>query len=101
MAPPTRNQPFRTPSPDPLYGREATTRKKCKFFDALARSGSTKSLRCIAQDTKISEHCACNWKKEYTEKGNLAKRRKRPTSTVLGRKSYISKATCQMLVSLS
>jgi transposase len=94
MAPPTRNQLFRTSSPDPLYDKEATTRKKCKFFDALARSGSTKSLRRIAQDAKISEHCARNWKKEYTEKGDLAKRRKRPTSMVLGRKSRVSKATC-------
>ena len=101
MAPQLRYQPFRTPSPEPLNGKQATTRKKCKFFDALARSAGTISLRHISKISGISEHCGREWKKDYEIRGELAKRRKRPTSTVLGRKSRVSKATCKMLVSPS
>ena len=55
MAPPTRLNPLRTPSPEPLAGREATTTRKCKFYDALARDGEFKSLRWILADCKILE----------------------------------------------
>lgn len=55
MAPPTRLQPFRTPSPEPLAGKEATTRRKCKFFDALARNAGAKSLRSISRQCGIGE----------------------------------------------
>jgi len=55
MVPPTRLNPLRTPSPEPLAGREATTTRKCKFYNALARDSESKSLRWISADCKISE----------------------------------------------
>ena len=101
MAPPTRLNPLRTPSPEPLAGREATTTRKCKFFNALARDGGSKSLRQISTDCKISEACGRKWKKQQEELGPLAKRKTRPNSKVLGRKSRVSKSVCKMLCSPS
>ena len=99
MAPPTCCNPFRTPSPEPLAGKEATTTRKCKFFDALAREGGTKSLHRISQDTGISEACSRKWKNQYKDLGPLAKRKTRQRSQVLGRKSKVTKSMCKMLVS--
>jgi transposase len=99
MAPQLRNQPFRTPSPEPLASREATTTKKCKFFDALARSGGTKSLRRISADCKIAESTGRKWKKQWANMGSLAKRRTRPRSSILGHKSKVTKSMYKMLVS--
>ena len=56
----TRSNPFRTPSPEPLAGKEATTRRKCKFFDALAQNGASRSLRSISREYKISEKHSWN-----------------------------------------
>ena len=56
MALPTRLDPFRTPSPEPLAGKEATTQKKCKFFDALSRDRRTKpglSDFSLLQDLRV------------------------------------------------
>ncbi|PMD18366.1 hypothetical protein NA56DRAFT_648115 [Hyaloscypha hepaticicola] len=89
MAPPTRNNPFRTPSPEPLANCEATTRRKCKFFDTLARDSGTKSLRRITKDYYI------------IDLGAEAKRRTRPRSSILGYKSKITKTTCKILYSPS
>jgi hypothetical protein len=55
MAPPTRLNPLRTSSPKPLAGREATTTRKCKFYNALARDGESKLLRWILANYKILE----------------------------------------------
>ena len=43
------------PSPEPLANNEATTTRKCKFFDALARDGATRSLRSISKECGITE----------------------------------------------
>ena len=101
MAPTRRSQSFRTPSPEPLANKEATTTRKTRFYNALAREGDTKSLRQISKDNKISEKTGRRWKAQYLEMGELAKRRTRPRSKVLGHKSRVSKSTCKMLVSPS
>jgi transposase len=90
---------LRTPSPEPLAGREATTTRKCKFFDALDRDRGSKSLRQISADCKISEACGRKWKKQREELGPFAKRKTRPRSKVLGRKSRVTKSICKKLVS--
>jgi transposase len=99
MAPPTRRNPLRTPSPQPLASGEATTTRKCKFFNALARSSGSKSLRQISADCKISEACGRKWKEQLEEIGSLAKRKTWQRSQVLGRKSKVTKSMCKMLVS--
>lgn len=99
MAPPTRLNPLRTPSPEPLAGGEATTRRKCKFFDALARNAGSKSLRRISSDCKISESCGRKWKKQLETMGSEAKRKTRQRSSILGRKSKVTKSMCKMLCS--
>jgi transposase len=101
MAPPTRLTPFRTPSPEPLAGREATTIKRCKFFDLLAREGGQRPLKSILFECGISETCGRNWKQQWLEKGSEAKRRSRPKSAILRRKSKVTKDICKMLVSKS
>ena len=55
MAPLTRRNPLRTPSPEPLASLEATITRKYKFFNILARDGTTKSLHRISRETGISE----------------------------------------------
>lgn len=101
MAPPTRTDPFRTPSPQPLAGGEATTIRRCRFFDALAREGGSKSLRRISADCNISEACGRKWKAQLANLGPEAKRRTRKRSQILGRKSKVTKSMCKMLVSPS
>ena len=56
------------------------------------------SLRAISRKEGISESCGRKWKKQYENMGSLAKRRVRPNSSILGRKSRVSKSTCKMLV---
>lgn len=101
MAPPTRSNPYRTPSPEPLAGGEATTRRKCRFYNALAKDGPFKSLRRISADCHISESCGRKWKKQLEELGQEAKKPTRQRSSILGRKSKVTKSMCTMLVSPS
>jgi len=101
MAPTLRGARFQTPSPEPLAGKDATTTRKCKFYDALARDGGTKSMRRIVKDCGISEGTGRYWKKQWESLGPLAKRSTRKRSTIVGRNSKISKSTCKMLVSPS
>ena len=51
----TQLNPLQTPSPKPLAGKEATTIRKCKFYNALAYDSKSKSLYKISADCKISE----------------------------------------------
>jgi hypothetical protein len=44
MAHTTRPTRFQTPPPEALASKEAITRRKCKFFDALARDRAVQSL---------------------------------------------------------
>ncbi|KAG9228363.1 hypothetical protein BJ875DRAFT_477674 [Amylocarpus encephaloides] len=97
MAPLTRTHPDRTPSPNLLSNKEATTTRRCRFFDVFERSSGTRSLRSIARDCGISEGTARYWKKQ----GPTNKRRTRPASKVLGHKSRVTKSTCKILVSPS
>jgi hypothetical protein len=101
MAPPTRLNPLRTPSPDPLDGHEATTRRKCKFYDALTNSKGAIPLNSISAKCGISEACGRLWKQQWMDMGSEAKRRLRPRSEILGRKSKVSKSICKMLCSPS
>lgn len=101
MAPPTRLQPFRTPSPEPLAGYEATTRRKCKFFDALLDSKGLIPLARISARCGISEACGRKWKEDWFNMGSEAKRRLRRRSQILGRKSKVTKAICKLLCSPS
>jgi hypothetical protein len=96
MALPTRNQPFRTPSPEPLANNEATTRRKCKLFDALTRYGSTKSLRSISRECKIEATTGRTWRDQWKNMGSEAKRRTRPRSSILGANSKVTKSMCKM-----
>jgi hypothetical protein len=101
MAPPTRTHPFRTPSPEPLANREATTRRKTKFLDALVRTAGTKSLRSLSKDAGIIEGTGRYWKKQWENMGSEAKKKTRSRCKVLGRKSRVTKSMCKMLVSPS
>lgn len=101
MRPNLRGSRFYTPSPEPLAGKEATTTRKCRFFDALSRNAGSISLRQVAKDAGISESCGRKWKKQFEDMGSLAKRRTRKRSSILGHRSKVSKSTCKMLVSPS
>lgn len=96
-----RGQPFHTPSPEPLANKEASTTRRTRFFDALSQNAGSKSLRRITAECNIHESTGRKWKKQWENMGCLAKRRTRPTSTLLGRRSKVSKSTCKMLVSPS
>jgi hypothetical protein len=80
MAPTTRSTRFQTPPPEPLAGKEATTTRKCKFFDVLARDGSTKSLRHISKDCGIDEKTGRRWRDQHMNMGNLARRSTRQST---------------------
>lgn len=98
MAPPTRAHPFRVSSPKPLGGKEATTPRKCQFFDELARDIDRKPLCKISEENKISESCRRKWKQQWLEMGSPARRRTRPKSAILGRKSKVTKSMCKAIV---
>ncbi|KUJ06774.1 uncharacterized protein LY89DRAFT_396661 [Mollisia scopiformis] len=101
MAPPTRSNPFKTPSPEPLANKEATTTRKCRYFDAMRRDRGVRSRRAIAADCGITEGTARNWDRKYKEIGSLALRRTRLRSAILGHKSKVTKSMCKLLVSPS
>ena len=101
MAPLTRSQPLRTPSPEPLAGKEATTTRKTRFIDAFSRNDGSKSLRSISANCGITESCGRKWRDQLIDIGSDAKRRTRPRSKVLGRKSRVTKSMCKLLVSPS
>jgi hypothetical protein len=101
MPPTTRSTRFQTPPPEPLAGREATTTRKCRFFDALARDGGTKSLRRISKDCGIDEKTGRNWRDQHMNMGSLARRSTRQRSSILGHKSKVTKSMAKMLVSPS
>ena len=101
MVPPTRSNPFRTPSPEPLNGKEASTRRKNRYYNAYFHNPNKLSQRVLAKKYSITESCGRNWLEQYKQFGKEARRRLRPRSQVLGRKSRVTKAMCQTLVSLA
>jgi transposase len=101
MAPTLRGARFHTPSLEPLANKEATTTRKCKFFDTLSQNNGTKSLRSISKECGIGATTGRDWKKQFENMGSLTKRNTRKRSSILGRKSRVTKSTCKMLVSLS
>ncbi|KAL8653324.1 MAG: hypothetical protein Q9210_002165 [Variospora velana] len=101
MAPPTRLDPFRTPSPEPLNGKEASTRRKTKFIDAFAHNPEGKSLATISRDCKIGPSTGRKWRDEYITFGEMAKKPMRSESAILGRKSKVTKLICKKLCSPS
>lgn len=101
MAPPTRLNPYRTPPRSPLTGRDATTRRRTKFFDALTDSKGAIPLTRISQKCGISESCGRKWKEIWQNEGDEGKRHPRQRSKVLGRNSRVTKSMCKMLCSPS
>ena len=101
MAHNLRGQPFQTPSPEPLAGKEATTTRRCRFYDALSRNTGSKSLHSISKECNIPESTGRFWKQQYDNMGSLAKRRTWQRSKALGRPSRVTKSTCKLLVSPS
>ena len=101
MAPPTRLNPFRTPSPEPLAGKEATTCRKARYFNTLAHYSGSRSRRAIADECGISEGTARYWEKQRNQLGSLVQRRTRPRSAILSAKSKVTKEMYQVLVSLT
>lgn len=99
MAPPTQSNPFRTPSPEPLHRKNASTRRKTKFFNALAQNTKGKSNRAISAECGIDEKTGRNWRKEYLSFGERAKKPMRNRSNILGRKSKVTKEQCKLLCS--
>jgi len=101
MAPLTRSNLFRTPTPEPFCRRNATTRRKPKFINALAHNPEGKSNRVISQNYRITEKTGRNWKKEYKFFGERTEKLVKNRSAILGRKSKITKNICKMLCSPS
>ncbi|PQE33963.1 hypothetical protein CJF32_00002810 [Rutstroemia sp. NJR-2017a WRK4] len=101
MAPLTRSRPFRTPTPEPLNGKEADTPRKSAYFVALACDGGKKAYSTIAKECNIVPSTARDWRYQYENMGTVAKRYLRPRSKILGRKSKVTKSMCKMLVSPS
>jgi hypothetical protein len=99
MAPPTRLNLFRTPSPEPLAGKEATTRRKCKFINKWTNNRGSIPLTRIVCEYGISEACGHKWRDQYLQLGSPSRRRLRPTSTTLGKPSKVTKSMCKLLVS--
>ena len=101
MAPPTRLNPYRTPPRSPLAGRDATTRRRTKFFDALTDNKGAIPLTRISKKCGISESCGRKWKEIWQNEGDEGKRHPRQRSKVLGRNSRVTKSMCKMLCSPS
>jgi transposase len=81
-----------------LANKEATTTRKCKFFDAYNGNKEGKSLRSITSENNISEGCGRKWLKQREIIGSLAQRSTRGRSTKLGQRSKVTKSMCKMLV---
>lgn len=99
MAPRIRSNPYLSPSPEPLNGKEASTSRKCKFYDTLNRDGNIKSLASISRDCKITLSCRRKWRNQKLEFGHIATRRTRKRSTKLEHKSKVTKKMYNQLVS--
>ncbi|KAG9243822.1 hypothetical protein BJ878DRAFT_102705 [Calycina marina] len=80
-----------------LHGKEATTTRKSRFFDKLARAGGSMSLRAISKNHSISESCGRKWKEQWLKMDSIAKRKTRLKFAILGRKSKVTKSVCKML----
>jgi hypothetical protein len=101
MAPPTRSRPFQSLSLSPLAGKEATTIRRTRFYNALSNPKDKRSNRALCNDLGITEGCGRYWKKQYEALGSRALRTTRKNSTVLGAKSKVTKAICKKIVSPS
>jgi hypothetical protein len=101
MAPSTRNT-ARASTPDrPIKAKEFDTIKRSAFFRDYDQFHGSKTLGTISADNNISDRTARRWLAERRDIGSPAYRHMRQRSKVLGRKSRVSKETCQMLVSPS
>lgn len=101
MAPPTRSNPFKTPSPKPLDNKEATTVRKCRYYELMRRNRGVHSRRAIAAKCGITKGTARYWERQYKKMGSPALRRTRKQSANLGHKSKVTKSMCKLLVSPS
>ena len=98
MAPSTRYGGYRTPSPKPLDGKDATTTRKCRYFDAIDQNPEKKSRREIAADVGITEGTGRNWEKQRKTLGSLARRSTKKRGQKPGPASKVTKSMCKKLV---
>lgn len=98
MAPQTRYGRYRTPSPKPLDGKDATTTRKCRYFDAIDRNPEKKSRREIAANVGITEGTGRNWEKQRETLGSLVYRSTRKRGQKPGPASKVTKRICKKLV---
>jgi hypothetical protein len=101
MAPNTRSQGLKTPSPQRSRGTQADTIQKARFFSAWDARESTDSIRSICKDTKTTKGTASRWLRQREQLGSPALRRTRKLSDRLSKKSKVSNEVLQMLVSPS
>ena len=82
--------------------REASTRTRTRFFDALDRSGGRKSKSAIFKEYAGSRGTGARWEKERQLLGSPAYHRTRPHSKKpLGKPPIATEAVCKKLVSPS
>lgn len=99
MAPLTRSR-NRARTPDrPTDRPQYDTIKRTKFFHDYDRDWPSKDLPTISAANGITDRTGRNWLRQRRELGSPAYRTMRQRSKVLGRRSRVSKETCQMLVS--
>jgi len=90
MAPNTRSQGLKTPSPQRSRGTQADIIQKARFFSAWDARESTDSIRSIYKATKTTKGTASRWLHQREQLGSPTLRRTRKLSDHLGRKSKIS-----------
>jgi hypothetical protein len=91
---------YRESTPDSgLANREANTVRKTRFFNIFDSKSRDQSLRSIARQQKVPESTARTWLQQRRNLGSPAYRHTRKLSTVLGRKSKITKPVTQKLLS--
>ncbi|XTI86240.1 hypothetical protein V2W45_1519188 [Cenococcum geophilum] len=76
---------------------EYDTIAKARFFDAWDTRDGSKTQGALAREAGTSAPTASRWLKERAQIGSPARRHTRRRSAILGRKSRISKETCEML----
>src|SRR3954467_10845706 len=101
MAPRTRSQGCPNTPQRSIRHAECSTRKRHFFFRDYDRDCGSKTMDAICAVHNITARCGYNWLKERRELDSPAFHHIRKQSKVLGRKSRVSKATCEMLVSPS
>lgn len=99
MAPRTRSTRYKTPPSEGSEGIEATTRKRCHFFDYYDDNHHQMTVRHIAEVCGTNSPTARRWLRQRDLLGSAAYRRTRKLSKRLGRRPSVSISKAKMLVS--